>query len=168
MSRLTILGIHVTALAVLLGVESDAQQGATPPGTAPILDIRLASTTPVAGFTRMADPDEDRDVYVAPGSLLTDIDVQHAHGKPVPDGAVVAIRLSPEAAARLREATSNAIGQHLAVLANGRLASVGLIVSAVPSDRNRDHQVTVGLTLPGDVADEVLARVAARWPARAP
>lgn len=167
MSRFVMLQVHATVLAAAFSSSALSQGSAAPSARPPVLEVRLASSSPVLGYQLMPTASGafvDSVVYLAPASVISDVDVARARTKPAADGLVVEILLSDVAATRLRETTGNSIGQHLAVLANGELAAKSIIMSAIP----RGNRLTLGLLLAPDGADSVRARIAARWPATAP
>ena len=88
------------------------------------LEIRLAETQPGAGLTEATIPASGQKVYLHESSVITNADVIDAHVEPDANGRPsVAIRVTPDAAVRLENATREHIGKPMAVIVNGTLVS---------------------------------------------
>jgi hypothetical protein len=160
------LPLFVLAIAAAIGAwpvgeivaQSSGGQGAQP---APIIELRLAREASAPGFVRMEFLAQRGGVYVAKGSILSDDDIKHIHVERTAKGLLLDVHYSPEAGARLREATAESVGRlHIAVLIKSRLA----IAAPIMSPAGALGQVTISLDLPPKSAEEIAASIAARWP----
>ena len=88
------------------------------------LDMRLAETEPGVGLTEVTIPASGQKIYLHESSVITNADVVDAHVENDVDGnPSVAIRVTPDAAVRLENATRGHIGKPIAVLVNGTVVS---------------------------------------------
>ena len=127
---------------------------------APIIDMRLASLEPGAGFP-IARRVGEQVVYMSATSVVADQDITKAEPEVRPSGLIARIFLSEQAAARLREVTQANIGKYLAILVSGELSDTPPIIQgSVP----RGDNALVSVPLPRDAAEILRARIAARWP----
>lgn len=88
------------------------------------LEMRLAETAPGAGLTAVTIPASGQKIYLHESSVITNADVIDAHVANDADGRPsVAIRLTPDAGARLENATREHLGKPIAILVNGVVVS---------------------------------------------
>lgn len=71
------------------------------------------------------------------------------------------LQLTQEGSSRMSEATSGHVGDRIAVMVDSRLVAAPLILQRVETT-----EFTLVLLLPKDVAQEVAATLATRWPRR--
>jgi hypothetical protein len=152
-------------IALLVATQACARAAVSPPAAEPpIIQLRFAQATAAPGFAEVAWLDRDGRAHVAQQVLLSDDGFESVVVDRSPEGLLLCTRVSPEAGARLREATTGAIGRELAVLIDGRVATVAPIMSAIGSGA----PFVIGVPLPGpsreQIADRVTSRIAARWP----
>jgi len=130
-------------------------------GTAPLLELRLAYD----------DSSRDRDrhqygdtvVYLERSALLTDTDIVGA--RPVIGASGVLyldVRYAPAAAAQLASGLSRHIGGRLGLVLASRLRTV----VAVASGAGALGHLTINTGVTGIEAEQIAARIRARWPAR--
>jgi hypothetical protein len=133
----------------------------------PLIQLRLVRESPAPGFEYMKAVLSSSSAYVQERSLVSDEDIQLARATRRADGLVIDIRMTHEAASRLREAIREYVGGRIGVLLAGRLVGTPQIVGAPP--RGEGTTVTsqdvlqVGVDLPQEDADQIVAAVAARW-----
>lgn len=151
-----------SAIAVLLGFSEsvlpemgrvDASQDA------PVIQFRIAQDSAGPNFIKMEGPSGS--VYVAAQSFLSDTDIQHATASILTEYLVIKIQFTPTGISVLKRATRERIGSRLALLVDSRVIADGVIRSELGTS------ITVGLKLadlPPGYAEEVAAKVEARWP----
>lgn len=98
------------------------------------VEFRVASATPVEGYTEYAAPG-GRAVYVAPEPFLTHADV--AAARLFGDGKeqFIELEFKREGALTLAEVTRAQIGKPIAIFANQQLISAPLVQTAIASGR---------------------------------
>jgi preprotein translocase subunit SecD len=88
------------------------------------LEMRLAETEPGAGLTEATIPASGQTIYLHESTVITNADVIDAHVESDVNGRPsVAIRVTPDAAVRLENATRGHIGKPVAILVNGVVVS---------------------------------------------
>ena len=88
------------------------------------LEMRLAETQPGAGLTEATVSISGQKIYLHESSVITNADVIEAHVENDANGRPsVAIRVTPDAAVRLENATREHIGKPIAILVNGIVVS---------------------------------------------
>lgn len=134
------------------------------PVDTPTVQIRVAQATPGEGFVRMHSMVPDQSVFVHGRDIVSDDDIEWIAATITPRGALLNVQLSEEGAARLAEASAVAFtrGLQLAVIIRGRLAAA--MRGAAPM-KLTDGRLHIGLSIPPPEAAEVVAAIAARWPA---
>ena len=91
--------------------------------------FHLASGKPVEGYREMTDR-QDRRVYVAPDSVMSELDIVSASvaedraGRPA-----IGVRFSEEAGKRFEQVTGAHIGEQLAILIDGVVLTVASRIS---------------------------------------
>jgi len=99
------------------------------------LEMRLAETQPGAGLTEATIPASGQKIYLHQSSVITNADVIEAHVENDVNGhPSVAIRVTPDAAVRLENATREHIGKPLAVLVNGTVVSAPTLRGVLRQD----------------------------------
>ena len=116
------------------------------------LEVRLAETEPGAGLTETTIPGSGQKIYLHESSVITNADVVEAHVEP-PSAtnlySSVAIRVTPDAAVRLENATQGHMGKPIAVLVNGTVVSAPIVAGVI-----RQDAAISGSFTPGE-ADEI-------------
>ena len=99
------------------------------------LEMRLAETAPGAGLTEATIPASGQKIYLHESSVITNADVIDAHVENDVNGhPSVAIRVTPDAAVRLENATRDHIGKLIAVLVNGTVVSAPRLTGVLRQD----------------------------------
>jgi preprotein translocase subunit SecD len=127
--------------------------------TRPTMELRIASTSPAAGRRPMKIPAQDTTFYVSDSSFVSDKQIVDVRSDSTAEGLVLHVQLTPEGSSRMAKATSSHVGERGALIVDSRLLSAPLIVQRVEPTR-----FTAFLPLPKDVAREVAATIATRWP----
>jgi preprotein translocase subunit SecD len=123
------------------------------------LEMRLAETEPGAGLTEAAVAASGHTIYLHESSVITNADVIEAHVVPpneMNDHPSVAIRVTPDAAARLENATRAHIGKPIAVVVNGTVVSAPILRGVL-----RENAAIFG-TFTQAEADEIAAGLMGR------
>lgn len=119
------------------------------------LEMRLAETAPGSGLTEMTIPASGQKIYLHESSVITNGDVVDAHVANDVDGnPSVAIRLTPDAGARLGNATREHLGKPIAILVNGVVVSAPRVDGVIGQDAQifgrftqaEAEQIAAGLT----------------------
>jgi preprotein translocase subunit SecD len=101
------------------------------------LTIHAAADEPVQGWERMAAPDGDRAVWVAPASSLTAADIQSAEPRTGPDGRLsVAITFTEAGAQKMRTLSAAQMAKPIAVVLNRQLVWAPVIRSEITGAAN--------------------------------
>lgn len=153
-----ILAIVLTLFASLevFAQEKSPQE----PSTRPTIEFRIASTSPAAGRRPMKLTAQDTTFYVSDSSFLTDEQIVDVRSVSTAEGLVLHVQLTPEGSSRMAKAISSHVGDRGAMIVDSRLLSAPLIVGRVGPNTT----FTAFLLLPKDVAREVAASIATRWP----
>ncbi|HEU4642416.1 MAG TPA: hypothetical protein VFS44_08175 [Gemmatimonadaceae bacterium] len=162
MSRSTITSLILAiALTFVVGTEAFAQDSsAQEPAAAPLIEFRIASTSPGPGRHRMKiTKPESKTVYVPDSSFITDTDIAHVQSYPAPDGLELVVQMTPEGSERFWKVLSSHIHAVLAIMVDSRLAGAPIILSPVSGNR-----LPIAVFLPRPAARDLAAKVAARWP----
>ena len=124
----------------------------------PIVELRIAITRSAAGYSprRLADST----FYVSDSVLISDVDIQHADTSWSQGRLMIPVRLQPQAATRLADATRNHVGDRIAVFFDGEFTAAVIIVSAV----NGPALMLEALDPPA--GNRLAAEILARWPTR--
>jgi hypothetical protein len=110
----SILGLGATIAA--LSQCAQPADNVTDGNATPIIELRLASDTPRAGWAR-AELD-GQPLYIAPSAVVSDDDIESVEPHLRPTQIVLDLQLRPEAYGRLHTATSQALGERIAVILN--------------------------------------------------
>lgn len=158
------------ALTVVLSGLTACAHGKTadsrPDRHSPLLEIRSARDDSVNNHVRMEtaglrnSAERKGAVYVSASPIVSDEDVEDIRMEWTDIGLQLVVRFTPDAAFRLVESTKAPSGLQLAVLVDSRLANVVPIHSPMAAGR----RVYIGLEVPDDVARELAAKIAERWP----
>jgi preprotein translocase subunit SecD len=98
------------------------------------LEIRAAAMSPVPGWQRMASPDQDRVLWVAPTNHLSSGDIDRAERVTALDGlAALTIVFTDDGARKMAELSTTRLGQPIAFLLDGKLIWAPVI--RAPIDR---------------------------------
>ncbi len=124
----------------------------------PIIELRIARTTPASGYA--ARQLADTTFYVSDSTLVSDPDIEHADTSWWEGRLVVPIRLTPQAAKRLADATKNHIRDRMAIFLDGEFTAEVIIITAI----NGPTLQLEGIGPPTPV-DRIAAEISARWPA---
>jgi len=117
-----IVGIGVTSLASARA-ESRSVRG-TKGGE---VYFHMAATTPLKGFDKVSLVGDGGTLYVAPRSAWTGREVVSARTTNSPDGSVMELTLSAEAAERLASQRHQRNGDRVAIYVDGELMSAGAL-----------------------------------------
>ena len=131
-----------------------------------LIQFRMARLSPATGYVPMRAASDGAVAYVSAANIVDDAHVAHAsvHRGSSP-ALVIQVWFTPEGRARLHAATSASVGQHAAMIIGGRLANVALIAGPIG---NPDVPVAMGVDVDDRTADELAAKIAAKWPPPAP
>ena len=119
------------------------------------LEVRLAETQPGVGLTEATVPASGQKIYLHESSVITNADVIEAHVESDVNGnPSVTIRVAPDAAVRLENATREHIGKPLAILVNGTVVSAPILRGVLRQDaaifgtftQAEAEQIAAGLT----------------------
>ena len=129
--RNTIVWVCALSLAGCATTEKSVSTDGTGPETKPIprmtVRFHLASGKPVEGYREMTDR-KGRPVYVAPDSVMSELDIVRARVVEDPAGRpAVGVTLSDEAGERFEEFTAAHIGDALAILVDDELVTAAVI-----------------------------------------
>ena len=124
----------------------------------PIIELRIARTSAAPGYAprQLADTT----FYVRDSMLVSDSDIEYADTSWWEGRLVIPIRLTPQAARRLADATKNHIRDRMAIFLDGEFAGDALIVMAM----NGPTLQLEGIGPPTPV-HRIAAEISARWPA---
>jgi preprotein translocase subunit SecD len=118
-------------------------------------EIRAAAGDSVSGWQKMALPDGDGSVWVAPDASLTSSDIARAQPATSPDGhPAVAIALTDAGAAKMRELSAAQDGNLIAMVLDGKV----IWAPVVRGEIGRNALITGGRN--GLAPDEVRRLVA--------
>jgi hypothetical protein len=92
-----------------------------------VVSFHLGSTTPINGYDKVSLGTDNGVLYVAPRAVWTSKEVVSARTTDSPDGAVMELTLSSEAAQRLASETKHKSGDRLAIYSDGKLVSSGTL-----------------------------------------
>lgn len=117
---MSVLGLSLLVPQVALGQRSvrDGKHAA--------VNLRLASSTPTAGFEAMSMRGGGT-IYVAPRGALTSVDIRTASSVEVRDGTDVVLQLTGSASDRLASLMQKQAIDQLAVFTSGKLTATGSI-----------------------------------------
>jgi preprotein translocase subunit SecD len=124
----------------------------------PIIELRLAVVSPTPGHERRELVDST--FYVSNSVLFADGDIRRADTTWSEGVLHLHVRLTPQAAERLAEATRDHVGDRVAVFFNGEFTAAIPIVSPVSGRALRLE------AFGPPKADGLAAQVLARWPPR--
>ena len=139
------------------GLTLSAALGACASG--PMIDWRIASTSPATGWEPMTLAAEDTTYYVSDSSILSDADIAGVQSKIIAKGLLLDIQLTPEGSSRFEKGTSSHIDDRVAIIVDSRFINAPIIKTPITTDK-----ITVPLLLSGEASKEVAAALAARWP----
>lgn len=125
----------------------------------PVIDWRIASTSPAAGWEPMTLAANDTTYYVSDSSILSDADIAGVQSKIVDTGLLLDIQLTPEGSSQFEKATASHIDDRVAVIVDSRFINAPIIKTPMPTEK-----ITMLLPLSADASKEVAAALAARWP----
>jgi hypothetical protein len=141
----------------------------------PLIQLRLARESPAPGFVFMQSVPSGAGGYVEERALVSDEDIQVASTIRKAHGLAIDIRITQEAALRLRKATKEHVGWRVGVLLAGQLLPApSLIVGPPPGEDSTartlkppEDKLRIFVDdLPAGDADRIAAAVAARWQQR--
>jgi len=92
-----------------------------------VVNFHLASTTPINNYDKVSLGTDNGVLYVAPRAVWTSKEVVSARTTDSPDGAVMELTLSSEAAQRLASELKHKSGDRLAIYSDGKLVSSGTL-----------------------------------------
>jgi hypothetical protein len=92
-----------------------------------VVGFHMASTTPINGYDKVSPGTDNGVLYVAPRVVWTSKEVVSARTTDSPDGAVMELTLSSEAAQRLASELKHKSGDRLAIYSAGKLVSSGTL-----------------------------------------
>jgi preprotein translocase subunit SecD len=99
-------------------------------------ELRLASMEKVEGRESIPSPDPARAmIWISPEAALTSADVAKAWPQSDADGFRVGILLTEDGALKLARLTKSHVGENVAVMLNGRVASIPKIMAEITGGR---------------------------------
>lgn len=130
-----------------------------------LIQMRMARLSPAPGHIPMQAATDGATAYVSGVNIVDDEHVAGALVHRGSRGLIIEVWFTPEGRARLHAATSASVGQYAAVLIGGRLANVPLIVAPIGL---HDGPVAMSVDVEDRIADDLAARIAAKWPPPTP
>jgi hypothetical protein len=92
-----------------------------------VVNFHMASTTPINGYDKVSLGTDNGVLYVGPRAVWTSKEVVSARTTDSPDGGVMELTLSPEAAQRLASELKHQSGDRMAIYSAGKLVSSGTL-----------------------------------------
>ena len=98
------------------------------------LEIRAASSTPVAGWAQMSTPQGDR-LWVSPASTLTSADIARAESRAQPDGQrAVGVIFTDDGSRKMAQLSTAQINKPIAMLLDGTVVWAPVVRSAITTE----------------------------------
>ncbi|HET7551319.1 MAG TPA: hypothetical protein VFK04_08510 [Gemmatimonadaceae bacterium] len=125
----------------------------------PMIDWRIASTSPAKGWEPMKLAAADTTYYVSDSSILSDADITDVQSKIIDKGLLLDIHLTPEGKSRFEKGTSSHIDDRVAIIMNSRFINAPIIKTPMTTDK-----ITMLVPLSEADSKEMAAALTARWP----
>lgn len=125
----------------------------------PLIELRIAHEVAAPELERLDF--EGRTFYLETRSVLADDELEFVDPSVRGDTLMLRLRPTPEGAARLRKATEENIGKHLAFLLDSHVRNMPIIRSPIGGPV---RSVSAGIALPSGEASRIADSIRSRWP----
>jgi preprotein translocase subunit SecD len=151
--------MNLTRVLALVALAACARVTPKNAVAAPLIELRMAHQIAAPELQRVEH--EGRTFYLETRSVFADNDLKLVEPSMRGDTMFLELYPTPEGSARLRQATGDNIGKHLALLVNSRVRSIPVIQSAIGTP---EQSIQTWVRLEPDEVERIPERIRSRWP----